>query len=403
VQRTRYDLVIVGGGPAGISLALHLQRCAPALAEATVVLERARYPRDKYCAGAIGNRGLMCLEAIGARPDVPAVPLGGITFAFGGRTHTVRLPALGCVVRRLEFDQALARIAVARGVAVREGTEVRGIELHGSGARVHLAGGGVLETRAVAGADGVRGVTRRTTGFSRGRLRAQVVELDTEICPGDLPRDTLRFDFSDRRVPGYVWDFPTLVDGRPLMCRGAYVVGGDGVSPRAYLARHLESKGLDIGHYRLKPFAERGLDRTEPIARPHLVLVGEAAGIDLATGEGIPQALAFGALGAGYLAACFQKGDLRFQDWGPWLLAAREGRLIRHRHLAARYLFSSERAQIERLGQLDPALLEIGMRRFAGQPTPLPLALRAVAAFLRWSIAGGALALHRARAEVPGL
>jgi glycine/D-amino acid oxidase-like deaminating enzyme len=74
VARNRYDLMIVGGGRAGLSLALHLQRQAPALAENTVVLERARYPREKYCAGAIGARGLRCLDAIDARPQVPAVP-----------------------------------------------------------------------------------------------------------------------------------------------------------------------------------------------------------------------------------------------------------------------------------------------------------------------------------------
>ena len=45
------DLVIIGGGPAGLSTALHLQHLAPRLAERTVVLEAERYPREKICAG----------------------------------------------------------------------------------------------------------------------------------------------------------------------------------------------------------------------------------------------------------------------------------------------------------------------------------------------------------------
>jgi flavin-dependent dehydrogenase len=230
-----------------------------------------------------------------------------------------------------------------------------------------------------------------------------VVEVDTEVVAGDVAHDTLLFDFGDAAVQGYVWDFPTVVDGRPLMCRGAYVLGGDAAGPRAHLAGHLARRGLDIGRYRLKPFAERGLDRDEPIARPHLLLVGEAAGIEISTGEGIPQSLAFGALAAGYLAESFRSGDFSFRSWRSHLLRAREGRLVRHRHTVARYLFSDQRAQIERLGHLGPALMEIGVRRFAGQPTPTRVAIAAVLSLMRWSLTGGAGALTRARGYPAGL
>src|SRR5947207_3426843 len=89
---------------------------------------------------------------------------------------------------------------------------------------VAIIGGGpagdMLHARCVVGADGVAGIVRRQAGLPRGALRAQVVELDTEAAPGDLPRDTIVFDFATRALRGYAWDFPTLVDDRPLVCRG---------------------------------------------------------------------------------------------------------------------------------------------------------------------------------------
>jgi len=56
-------LVIVGGGPAGLSTLLHLHAVAPRLAERAIVLEAEAYPREKICAGGIGARGLHALEA----------------------------------------------------------------------------------------------------------------------------------------------------------------------------------------------------------------------------------------------------------------------------------------------------------------------------------------------------
>ena len=130
--------------------------------------------------------------------------------------------------------------------------------------------------------------------------------------------------------------------------------------------------------------------------------MGEAAGIDISTGEGIAQALAFGAQAARYLADRFAADDLGFADWQPQLLASREGRLFHHRHLVARFLFGDQRPQIERLGHLNPALMEIGVRRFAGRRTPRRLALSAALA-ARWSLTGGALALARSSGHPPGL
>ncbi|HLL22769.1 MAG TPA: FAD-dependent oxidoreductase, partial [Kofleriaceae bacterium] len=70
-MQCEYDVLIVGGGPAGISTALHLQAAAPHLR--VVVLEKERYPREKICAGGIGARAFRILEKIGVTVDCPRV------------------------------------------------------------------------------------------------------------------------------------------------------------------------------------------------------------------------------------------------------------------------------------------------------------------------------------------
>ena len=369
MSRTSYDLVIVGGGPAGISTALHLIRHAPDVAANTVIVEKERYPRDKYCAGAVASRALRALEAIEARPDVPQVVVNGMTLAFGEYgASEVREPGLGVVIRRIEFDHALARIAMERGMELRQGSPVQGLDMDGDRVRVRLAGGDVLVAKAVVGADGVGGVVRRAAGFGKGKLRAQVVELDTEPTVHDPPGDTLHFDFRFHDFNGYLWDFPTIVDGRRMVCRGAYFVrdrGPDDVRRR--LEQWLQLRDLDIDDYKLKQFAERGFEFDEPISRPHVILVGEAAGIDVATGEGIPQAIAYGEIAAGYLIEAFRSGDFAFRDWFDRVRGTSLGRRLAWRQAAYKAFFSSERTAMERFTATARGLVQVGAQDFAGK------------------------------------
>ena len=86
----RYEIAIVGGGPAGIATALFLAHAAPELTRLIVVLEKERYPREKFCAGAIGARADKLLGSIGVVVDVPSVAIRGVAFRAMGRTLRVR-------------------------------------------------------------------------------------------------------------------------------------------------------------------------------------------------------------------------------------------------------------------------------------------------------------------------
>ncbi|MFN0248030.1 MAG: NAD(P)/FAD-dependent oxidoreductase [Kofleriaceae bacterium] len=394
------DLVIVGGGPAGLSTALHLHAIAPHLR--IVILERETYPREKICAGGIGARAFKLLAKIRVEVECPKVPLTSLAVRLAHDTIVTTVDDLGVVVRRIEFDHALAKVAIARGIELRDGCGVSRIEFvdesdralganaprarggdredaerarlataahEAARVRVTTASGDVYRARAIVGADGVSGVVRNQAGFARPELRAQVVELDTEGVADDLPRDTVVFDFARRDLAGYAWDFPTIVDGQPLVCRGAYVIrtlGADDARKRC--AAYLAERGLDIQRYRIKQFAERGWQPGAEIACPRVLLVGEAAGIDIATGEGIGQAIEYGAVAGPYLARAFERDNLRFGDWRTAVEKHHLGFQLRIRHLAYELFYGRRRAKVEFLMPRLTSMFRVAIQDFAGVP-----------------------------------
>jgi menaquinone-9 beta-reductase len=234
---------------------------------------------------------------------------------------------------------------------------------------VETEGGEVFRARAIVGADGVSGVTRRMTGFPRGELRAQVCELDTEAAPGDFSRDTVVFDFETLDLNGYCWDFPTLVAGKELVCRGAYVIhtmGHD--SPKARMDQYLRARGLSLASYKLKQFAERGFEPGADMAKPRVLLAGEAAGIDIATGEGIAQAIEYGMLAGSYLADAFERDNFLFSTWQQTVMRRHLGKQLRIRHLCYRFFYGKHRPRLARMLPKLDMWFRVGVQDFAGAP-----------------------------------
>ncbi len=361
----RAEVVIVGGGPAGLTTAIALLHADPSLAERVVLLEKARYPREKYCAGGVGGRGDKILASLDARPDVPSVPVDGISFRAARGEQRAVVGGIGRVVRRIEFDAALAGIARARGVRILEDAQATRVEADARGATVYTSRG-EYRARIVAGADGVGSVVRKAIGLGAGRLRAQVLELDTEPVDGDPERTILHFDAADRGLTGYYWDFPTIVGGEELICRGIYHLRmrEDDVDIHARLAERMEGMGLDITKYKNKRYAERGFDPTEPVGKGPLLLVGEAAGIDPITGEGIAQAIEYGAMAGTFIHDAL-RGTASLDRWSEHVRTSRLGRDLRIRRRLTQSFFGPARPDMERLLLESDRPLRAGCRHFA--------------------------------------
>jgi geranylgeranyl reductase family protein len=170
------DVVVAGGGPAGAALAVFLRQRG----HDVLLLDAARFPRDKICGEGVSPEAWRLLEGLGAAAHVRALrphALHGMTLVapdgttFSGHYGPDREP--GFAVRRCAFDKALLDRAREAGVEVREG--VRVVDLAFRDGRV--AGvvavderGGeprVVGARLVAGADGRRSRVARRLGLLR--------------------------------------------------------------------------------------------------------------------------------------------------------------------------------------------------------------------------------------------
>jgi len=330
----RIEIVIVGGGPAGLSTALSLERLDRRLAQRAVVLEKATYPRPKLCGGGITQPADAYLEQLGLQIDVPSVPIHVVRFQFEGRSITVRAPHLFRVVRREEFDAALAFAARRRGLRIEEGVTVQDVRRKRDGVEIETDRG-LLHARAVVAADGANSTVRRRLGLNRGadgiaRLIEVLTPEDPKLAPEFVDHMAV-FDFTwmPDGIQGYVWDFPTRIRDQAYMNRGVFDsrmyprVRGD---LRRTLMEALQRRGCTPSSGPLMGHPERRFDPRATFAVPHVLLVGDAAGVDPLLGEGIAHALRYGGVAAEALRDAFAREDFRFADYRSRILRSPMGR-----------------------------------------------------------------------------
>ncbi|MDW7991729.1 MAG: NAD(P)/FAD-dependent oxidoreductase [Anaerolineae bacterium] len=347
-----YDVIIIGAGPAGISTALHLQQIAPELASRTLILEKAQHPRLKPCAGGILPDGIHVLRDLGLDcNEVPHVRAVVANFQFEGRgvAATARDESIAfIVVYRPELDAWLVQKARERGLNIREKVPVQQVLPRESGVEV-VTPDQVFRAQVVVGADGAHSVVRRAVSKRRPRFaRTILLWVPPSPCSSHQP-DQAYFEFSciAKGIPGYVWDFPVELEGRPMRCWGVYTVSQSADGMRNVLQEIMAEHGYRLEEHRLyggiiPQFAPEG-----PFAAPRALLVGDAAGVDPFYGEGIAPALGYGRLAALAIADAFARGDFSFQNYRYALLGSELGKTLRWRLFATQtvYRFSSPAVQ----------------------------------------------------------
>lgn len=316
-QRTSYDLIIVGAGPAGAAAALYASR----LGLKTLLLDKSTFPRDKICGDALSGKAVAILLELGLLDrirDLPGALINKIVFSSPDHVdawidlerHTLHdigtgrdLPMEGFVIRRTVFDAFLFREArnsvdaCIEGFAVKDLVRENGIVNGVTGS----ANGQQQTYRAnlVLGCDGFNSIVARRTGQYRHDGRHWVVALRCYYENVTGLKDQIELHFVNEVLPGYFWAFPlengyanvgigmlhSSLKRRKVNLKDALqsVITRPPFDRRFANARAMEEPigwNLPIGSIRRKSYGNG------------FMLLGDAAGlIDPFTGEGIGNAL----------------------------------------------------------------------------------------------------------------
>jgi menaquinone-9 beta-reductase len=344
-----YEIIIIGGGPAGVSTALHLAKIAPHLVPKIIILEKSEYPRPKLCAGGLTVDAEFLLERLGF--DVNEIPVrlaGTVSLEYEGKGFSLnpkKQHALKVILRE-EFDEWLAIKARTRGIEIRENTLVKNVRAENGMVTVET-NHGTFQVKAVVGADGSKGITRDCILPDQRLRTARLLEFRWNEEPGsDQHNDTASFDFTpiSAGISGYTWDFPSVANGEFQRCLGIFdnnLMAGRSRQPlRDALLQDLRSKQRDPREVKLQGHPLRLFNPFKPFSIPGVLLVGDSAGSDPLFGEGISLALGYGFIAAKTIKKSFEKNNYEFKNYKWAVLGSSLGQTLFIRKIIAEILYT---------------------------------------------------------------
>ena len=306
-----YDIIIVGGGPAGTSAALYAHK----MGLKTIILDKNTFPRDKICGDALSGKSVKYMRELGVLDQV--ANLNGSTIrriTFGSPSHKqfdihLNNPQNkgdikeGYVIRREIYDNFLFEKA-KEVTEIIENFNVNDL-LYENNKIIGISGKHKKEVHQIyapliLGCDGAKSTIARKLGFHTEDQENTAIAIRCYYEGVKGLTDQIELHFVDEVLPGYFWLFPAgdnianiglglskkfaKKDERKLSQILDEVTASPYFKDRFSNAKKLEKpKGWSLPLGRIQ----------RPSCGDGFMLLGDAAGlIDPFTGEGIGNAMA---------------------------------------------------------------------------------------------------------------
>ena len=305
------DVIVVGAGPAGAATAVTLADAG----RDVVVVDKARFPRDKICGDGLTAGALRLLEGLGLDPaTVPSWQVVDDVVVRGPSGHEVTFPlprdrgTYAAVARRTDLDAALVERARAAGAKVLDGHACTAVVEGDDEVTVSVEGVGDVSAGFLVAADGMWSPVRKHLGLATPGYRGEwhaFRQYFTDVGP--RAASELIVWFEPDLLPGYAWSFPLPGNranvgfgiqrgGKVARVQDMAAIWPD-ILARPHVRDVLGDAARPESPHRAWPIPAR-IDDAVLTGRRTMFVGDAAAATDPLTGEGIGQALLTGVLAA---------------------------------------------------------------------------------------------------------